>query len=459
MVADQRGDRHDPRASLTVKSVIEMDRSGPIQINASFGNDVRAVRECRVYERLEGIQGFVGEFVLEDRAPVELANEVRLIRVDCSPPELLMTGYVATCQSAEEITRIKITSSPQIGESQMPRVTTNLPIPEVLFTMMLEAGLPPEKVRVADLHVNHEPIVSCFPVDGLTFGSTSRILGVDFMPLADFRLWPGLADQFRSYSEEPADYIAVVHADGTFMKDAIDAAYSAALAATRMVYGTGLYSLTRSPNDSPLSYDRESARRRATVRTYVSARGLFTGRIWQGGIRSRTFYADQVESPLERWPDLPTSPPSESILLAWEAISIAADRDYTPSMRHQALWMAAEYYTATTRLEKLLERQDLSRIRDVVRSIGLEPRKMERVEECLSMANSPPLLIKLTERARLDKAPLSDLEVSTLKRTRTRRNDAAHGRSADAEERDLQEAARILARLVTFRWFREADCS
>jgi len=120
--------------------------------------------------------------------------------------------------------------------------------------------------------------------------------------------------------------------------------------------------------------------------------------------------------------------------------------------------MAAEYYTATTRLEKLLERQDLSRIRDVVRSIGLEPRKLERVEECLGMANSPPLLIKLIERARLDKAPLSDQEVSTLKRTRTRRNDSAHGRSADAQERDLQEAARVLARLVTFRWFREAAC-
>lgn len=459
MVEDQRGGWHDSRVSLRVKSVIEMDGSGPIRINASFGTDVRAVRECRVYERLEGIQGFVGEFVMEDGTPVELATEVRLIRVDCEPPELLMTGYVATCQPTEEITQIKITSTPQIGEAQMPRATTNLPIPEVLFTMMLEAGLPPERVRVADLQVEHEPIVSCFPVDGLIFRSTSRILGVDFMPLPEFRLWPGLADEFRRFSDRPVDHIAVVHADGTFMKDAIDAAHSAALAAIRMVYGIGLYSLTCSPNDRLLSYDRESARRLATVRTCVSAKGLLTGRIWQGGIRSRAYYAHQVESPLGRWPDLPTSPPSESILLAWEAISITADRDYTSSMRHQALWMAAEYYTSTTRLEKLLDRQDLSQIRNVLRSIGLEHRKLDRVEECLRMANSPPLLVKLTERARLDKAPLDDQEVSTLKRTRIRRNNAAHGRSADSEERDLQEAARVLARLVTFRWFRESECS
>lgn len=437
--------------------MIDMNGPGPLRIEAAFGTDVRIVRECHVYECLEGIQGYVGEFVIENHVPVELACEVRLTRVDCSPPELLMTGYVVTSDPSGGTAWMKIVSTPQIGESQMPRISTNLPIPEMLFTMMMEAGLRPDKVRVADLRVEHEPIVVCFPVDGLAFQGTSRILGVDFMPLTEFTLWPGLDAEFEACSEQPVESVAVVHADGTFMKHAIDAAHSAVLAALHMVYGTGLFSRSHSPKGGPLSYDRESARRHATVRPCVSARGLFTGRTWKGGIHSRAYHPNSVESPLGRWPDLPESPPSESIRLAWEAISIATDGDYTSSMRHQALWMAAEYYTAGTRLERLLERQELSRILDLVRAIGLDVPKMDRVAECLGMANSPPLLVKLKERARIDGAPLSDEEVGTLKRTRGRRNDAAHGRSAAVEARDLQEAVRILARLVTFRWFHEAD--
>jgi hypothetical protein len=181
----------------------------------------------------------------------------------------------------------------------------------------------------------------------------------------------------------------------------------------------------------------------------ISVRGLSTGRNYLHklslGISSNPDITSNIFS------DTLDLPSDDALRQAARACARAAEQTVEPMARVSAIWESLEYYAAGVKLPKLLSKPDIKSIRSSFPQ-ELSPDKRKRLDDLVASVNEPTLLMKVRERIRQDRVPLTQEEFNILVSLRHSRNDATHGRGvSEPDAGSLGRAAAIVARLLLFR--------
>ena len=158
----------------------------------------------------------------------------------------------------------------------------------------------------------------------------------------------------------------------------------------------------------------------------ISVRGLSTGRNYLHkltmGITSSN--PDITSDTFSDGLDLPSE---DALRQAARACARAADQTVEPMARVSAIWESLEYYAAGVKLPKLFSKWSIKSIRSGIPQ-DLSSDKRKRLDDLLASVNEPTLLMKVRERIRHDRVPLTQEEFDILVSLRRSRNDATHGR-------------------------------
>ena len=83
---------------------------------------------------------------------------------------------------------------------------------------------------------------------------------------------------------------------------------------------------------------------------------------------------------------------------------------------------------------------------------GSEGEQLKRVQDVLTVLNTPPLMVRLKVALEEDGVPYKEEELSVLQKIRRARNDLVHGRSREApSEADLKYAVAVVNRMLLYR--------
>jgi hypothetical protein len=369
-------------------------------------------------------------------------------------PTIVFYGDVGTAEVDDGVARVVAAGMEQLRESTLPAFSgANLHPTEIVYTIMRLAGLKNHQMKIEG---GPEPIVEVFeivrPVVNFAPTQVVRIGKVAIFPrghvsriaatVHDSELLPELYD---------SESIAVTYVTGVGrLHDAEQIALDRIADALSWMKVRATYSGSTWPSGEPRRFARSEARAIVRGGDLISVRGLSTGRNYLHkltmGITSSN--PDITSDTFSDGLDLPSE---DALRQAARACARAADQTVEPMARVSAIWESLEYYAAGVKLPKLFSKSDIKSIRSGIPQ-DLSSDKRKRLDDLLASVNEPTLLMKVRERIRHDRVPLTQEEFDILVSLRRSRNDATHGRGvSEPDSGSLGRAAAIVARLLLFR--------
>lgn len=365
----------------------------------------------------------------------------------------LFTGNVVAVEADGDVVSVRCSAGVALTEQFMHALaSSNTEYVDVLYLVLRQSGLSEEKMQLDGLdQLPVEPFEITVPVDGAAAVREKAVEDVRLLPpqdvaeaLKSLEVPETLSSQFlgaplyaRAFEVGSRGYD--VERRGLL---AIDLAL--AWLAVRAKYG-----LARLPSGEPASFERQQARALPTRRGVVLVRGLDSGRIWLRGVGATGGDTElQLENAAIFSPTLPsniTTQDRQSVLACRRA---AGDDDSLA--RIGALWEAIEFYVAETKLPEMFSKSERKSVRTSLPD-GLSGEQLRRIDGWLGELNSAPLLARLTAAIAADGVPVDAGELTVLKRLRTLRNDAVHGRGAELPGRDeVDRAVSIVSRMLVY---------
>jgi hypothetical protein len=369
-------------------------------------------------------------------------------------PSIVFYGDVGAAEVDGGVARVVAAGMEQLRESILPAFSgANLHPTEIVYTVVRLAGLKNHQMKIEG---GPGPIVEVFeilrPVVNFAPTHVVRVGKVAIFPkghvgrlaatVHDSELLPELYD---------SESIAVTYVTGVGrLHDAEQIGWDRIADALSWIKVRGTYSGSTWPRGEPRRYARSEARAIVRGGDLISVRGLSTGRNYLHklalGVTSSNL--DITSNVFSDGLDLPSD---DALRQAARACARSADQTVEPMARVSAIWESLEYYAAGVKLPKLFSKPDIKSIRGGFPQ-DLSSAKRKRLDDLLASVNDPTLLMKVRERIRHDRVPLTQEELNILVSLRRSRNDATHGRGvSEPDTESLGRAAAIVARLLLFR--------
>jgi hypothetical protein len=338
-------------------------------------------------------------------------------------------------------------------------VVRNVPVPEIFWSTMRGAGMPPDKLRVHDwTPPPPEPILVVVPVAGLApigtlaAGSihitTDRSVLEPFESLEHAQLKPQFVD---------AELWAVMT---IIARTLFDAEQQAVRFFERVVGRLALaarYSSAELPNGELRGFQRKQLLERIRLVHIAGVRGMRTGRLWlRGYAHARavepteaailTGVAEYIGASDQRVDDA---------IVAWRRATAEED----PAVSVVALGEAIEFYAATTKVPKLFTKAELGQLQKLIPN-ELAEDKAARVALMIDRLNEPPLSARLRTALDNDRVRYSGAEFDLLVEIRGLRNKILHGKERELpSEEQLNQALGLVNRMLLFRLKRLREVS
>jgi hypothetical protein len=402
------------------------------------------------------VHGAVGEmttarFNLDARSPlvarVDFTTQV-VIAQGHKDAGRMFTGYVAEARASGVLIEVSCSAQPSLREP-ISTDTMSLAGPlDTMYALMRDAGLPDERINFQGLdRLPKEIFEVVAPVVGtevprrVTVGRVA-LLPVDAIaPLAERFVNQELAEELTSCR---AYALAHVVEERAYQAEQgglrlIDSAI--AWMNVRLRYANAVTPFGRSGG-----WERTRLRQRASRGPFVAVRGLATGRCWirrTGTASFDDFAAVEETEPLAAVVLDASTGLREATRAAARAITSA-----DPLVKVAAISECLEFYAGSTKVSYGFTKQDR---RVLLKAAGsLDPAKRTRIERLVADLNQAPLLARVRARLAEDRVPVTEGDMDTLARVRTHRNDLVHGRSDVVDEKDVERAIALLARILSY---------
>lgn len=393
--------------------------------------------------------------VLDATAPVvrdiDFTAEVVVGHGGTAGARRLFTGFVtATVVRHDELT-VQCASWPSLEDPMAGATVSRANNLDMLYALMRESGLPDDRICIEGIDRLPTQIFEVVaPVGGLVLSGRVRIGPVTFLP-------PGAAD-VTVHALGEHELVAEFCAGGAFAVAHVTASrqFSAESAGLRLI-DSGIawanlrlrYSSGASPSGQYEGWSRVQLRQLASRSDLVAVRGLTTG--WSWLRRRRPQSMDEVvltaSGELAAVAALEHSD-SESGLRAATVAAARAVSATDPLTRITAVSECLEFYAGSTELEGAFTRRDRKRLLAAAR--GFPQEKRERVKQLVGDLNKSPLLARVRHRCAVDAVPISNEDMELLKRVRGQRNDLVHGKRDLADDREIDRAVALLARILVY---------
>jgi hypothetical protein len=383
-----------------------------------------------------------------------------------APAEVLLDGDVAFSGSVVEAklvgNRVEILcrEGASLTDTSMPEmVAEGCDHTEIVYAIARAAGFAREAIHIGGTEPESEAIEVLVPILGIT---TERVVVVGDVQILSsdagteiarsFAPRPALSDEFehgQSYARMLVPGSRLFEAERTALA-AID--LSLAWLAVRSAYGS-----SRLPDNTLPVFERQAALGGVHRLPVVAVRGLQSDRRW---IRRPPPDDPHTNMLLDAAPDLgrPSLAPDvaatdrQSLIAAHRAI-LAGDT----TQQLQALWESVEFYVADRSVPGLFTKADRKRAMTAIEATELSDSQKARLKDVIGTVNSAPLMVRLSAAMADDGVHLTPGEVDVLRRVRTARNSAVHGRSVEPPSRDdVRLAMALVARGLVARMHRNS---
>jgi hypothetical protein len=364
----------------------------------------------------------------------------------------LFTGSVVSAIPRGEQLEVSCSAFPALNDPTTGVFVSQAHPLDTMYALLRDAGLPDERMAIQGLdQLPLEIMEVIVPIDGLALAGAARVADVAFVPRDDAsRAVRGLGDhaiveEFRARSAFAVTYVSerlLMKAEASGLRR-IDA--SLAWANVNLRYSNGAR-----PDGSLNEWNRSQMRQLGSRSDLVAVRGITTGRVWLRHRRARPMG------------DLAFRPAADSVTSAAIALQDAAgglraavvaaaraSSSTDPLTRITAVSECLEFYAGATKLPPLFTKADLKRLRKVAAEFPAE--KRSRIEHLLNSAvNNAPLMARVRYRLAQDAIPVTEHDMELLARVRAQRNDLVHGRVDEADDRELEQATALLARIIAY---------
>jgi hypothetical protein len=396
----------------------------------------------------------VASLVLDpDLLPPDPVDLLAAITVDRPADVRRFTGLVVAAHAAGHQLTVEARSGTALTEGVIPGLTQRgVPGFELVHLLGRMSGLRDDQMNIEGMDtLPREVFEVVVAVTGLTISQPLQVGTVRLLPApAGLRILDGLptAAFDRPFREAPCH--ALVLRTAYRGVDAEQDALHQVRTALAWIAVRVRYALLRLPDETLQSFSRQDARSLPQATDLVAIHGLRSGRTWlrvtSEASRAPTLTLDA--NPYLMQPPLPsmlTLQDRQALLACQRA---AAEPD--PLARVQALWEAIEFYVAGARVPPMFTREQLSAFRSAI-PVDLNNEQRQRVLDKISELNDPPLMVRLRSVLEAEDTPVTDVEISLLRRLRDLRNDAVHGRSTDLPDpEDVRYATSVVSRMLIF---------
>ena len=412
--------------------------------NISIANRISSRPSARLVLRL----------ALLPSSAVDLGGQLDVSDPDSGAP--VFTGEAVRSSVEREFVHVEAMTALDLSDTGVSRSALfGLAPVEQIRTLLLQAGMAESQFDLGDRPTPQmEYFEVIFPVIGITVHGRHHDGMAAFLEPTVLQRHPwfqsGAVKSDLTSEFFRADSFVLIGTAAAWVSDAEDDAYPRAIeSVARITVDRRFTSLLR-PDGSAAPYLRSDARVTPRVRPLAMVRGVVSGRGWVRELASPS-RLDPIRLPANPFA-VPVAPLPDDLHQCMLSLyrSVAADQ---PLPRSLAFWDAVEFYTANIDAPHLFSKSDHKvLLRQVIRSSSWSLAQRERLIQAKNMLNSMPLLARLRRRLLLDKVPFVEDEFSAVKRLRTSRNDAVHGRggTSDPSDSDYRTAVRLLARAFVY---------
>jgi hypothetical protein len=427
-----------------------------MRLAVNIGSKTVDARQIRVRDALNepGTASF--RLIGPNDSPVDLTAYivVELVGAQGTP---VMAAHATNAEIDGEDLNVEASGSAQLAGSTIRGFWSDGVDPlETFHALARQVGFPEERLNVEGLDEHPEAVHTVDAlVEGLPLVGPVTVGGVLFRPITPQVSVAGFApiyDALLEWGFRP-DSVAQVSVSAVRMYDAEEEGLDQIQRALDAVVGVATYGFTRLPWGGVLPFARDQIRAKPTLVPCVLVTAS-TSRRWLHGLGSDTVEPDlQLDALIAKWMPLLAEVLPVTLARSLRALRDASTSSRDPLARCQSLFDALEYFTAGTKLPKIVRRTSVVAAVDAIDRLDLPTRERERLCKVLSDANNAPLMAKVRYQADQDGTIVSDPEWGLLAKLRRSRNQAGHGDEAKApEQHDLEWAASIVSRLIMHSW-------
>lgn len=362
--------------------------------------------------------------------------------------------------------RIEATAGVELSESSISLIRTSGVHPSEEFYLIARlAGFPSQRIQAPEAHALPTELIAVeVPLQGVSVQHPTKLLGVDLLPLDHPRTGEASWGPFTPFSTEierrwgRPTARARVAMQGQLMYEVEQRGLELIARALDAAVTTAVYGACVDPWSRDRPFLRSRLRARPTSLPVVFSIGVATGRQWIHALPNRVPEDGyRLFDDLDRWADLTTTEPSDSLTSGLRAIRDAADESRQALDRCHAISTVLEYYAAEVKMPRLVQRASQRGAVERIVQMGLSTTETEALVAAVQQTNAAPLMARVRRQAELDGVPVGTPEWELLARLRRTRNAGVHGRTQAElpDEDELRWGVSIVSRLLLYRWVGE----